>query len=64
MDKKERYIARKMTGGSYGDDGYYWKVMQIKKQGKYTYEYLVESRMSRFDARSLADDLNNKNIRV
>lgn len=69
MVKSRRYVARKMTGGSYGDDGYYWKVVEIRKT-KYphskvqTLEYLVDNRLSRFDARALADDLNAKNIRV
>ena len=51
---KKRYIAKKMTGGSYGDDGYYWKVVDTKDRS-------IKARdLSRFDAKCKAESLNKE----
>lgn len=50
--KRKRYVAKKMVGGYYGDDGYYWKVVDVVQERN------VRKNLSRFDARCEADSLN------
>ena len=54
MKKGNKFIAKKMTGGGYGDDGYYWKVINAKTRK-------VEAKnLSSFDAKSMRDRLNRE----
>lgn len=47
-----KFIAKKMTGGGYGDDGYYWKVVNsITRE-------VVSRGLSPYDAQSHRDHLN------
>lgn len=50
--EKNKFVAKAMTGGGYGDDGYYWKVLNASTRE------VIEKEMSAFDARSLRDSLN------
>lgn len=50
-----KFVAKKMTGGYYGDDGYYWKVVNSSTRE------VVARNLSKFDATVTRDEMNIKN---
>lgn len=50
-----KFIAKKMQGGYYGDDGYYWKVVNSSTRE------VVARNLSKFDATATRNEMNANN---